>query len=107
MSNMFGRVQIANTPDGSYDVRQPLPYPYYIKSDGRIDRQDFWRGEPARLLGFQADPDIQKVDVLAESWLADPNCEVVGMFPVFVDDDGSMWNSAHPVTNAERFSDDL
>ncbi|WP_248582563.1 hypothetical protein [Nocardioides sp. InS609-2] len=91
-------IHIANTADGSYDVRKPLPYPYHVEADGSIARQDYWRGQPARLAGFQRQADVQHVDVLAETWLADPDLDVVGMFPVFIDEDGSMWNSTTPVS---------
>ena len=39
---------------GEYDVHQSVPYPYHIDSEGNVLRQDFWRGDPSRLIGFQA-----------------------------------------------------
>ena len=105
------RIQQANTTTGEYDVREPLPYPFYINADGTIDRQDVWKGQPLRLAGFQRDAHVQHVDVLAETWLAElalseaqgtkPNLDVVGMFPVFIDKGGSMWNSTLPIETAE------
>lgn len=90
-------VQVANTTTGRYDVHKPLPYPFHIEPDGAVARQDFWRGEPARLAGFQRDADENRVDVRVEDWLADPELDVTGTFPVFVDADGSIWRHAFPV----------
>lgn len=94
---MSKSIQVANTPTGEYDVHKPLPYPYQIDADGSVLRQDFWRGEPARLLGFQQDADVQQVDLLAEDWLATEDSAPAGWHPVFMDADGGMWNHAYPV----------
>lgn len=93
---MSKSIQVANSEDGTYDVRKPLPYPFHIEDDGSVARQDFWRGEPARLAGFQRTEE-QHVDVFAADWLADDSIDVTGMFPVFIDADGGMWNHAMPV----------
>lgn len=93
---MSKTIQVTNTPEGTYDVLKPLPYPYHVNEDGSIARQDFWRGEPARLLGFQVKADEQVVDVFAAEWLSD-DVNVDGMYPVFMDADGTIWNHAFPV----------
>ena len=52
-----------------------LPYPHHIDAAGDVGGQEFWRGNPSRLLGFvtnQDDFDIQHVE--------DPT----GLYPVFV-----------------------
>jgi hypothetical protein len=89
-------LQVANTPSGEYDVMKPLPYPFHVEPDGSIARQDFWRGEPLRLLGFQHHANRHTVDESAEAWLAG-EVEVGGMYPVFLDADGTMWNHTFPV----------
>lgn len=94
-------VQIANTEDGSYDVRKPLPYPWHINRDCSVARQDFWKGQPDRLAGFQTSRDKQVINVLAQDWVDSDNIDVTGMFPVFINSDGSMWNSSYPVMGAE------
>lgn len=91
-------IQVANTEDGSYDVHLPLPYPYHIDDDGNVGRQDFWRGEPKSLIGFQAERDRHEVDLFFHDFWDDPE-KAVGMFPVFVDAGGTFWNHLWPVTS--------
>lgn len=87
------------TEVGAYDPAVPLPYPWHIDADGRVLRQELWRGHPARLAGFQALARRQQVDLYTEEWLADLGRAdlVVSMYPVFIDADGGMWSSTHPV----------
>lgn len=94
---MARQVQVANTPSGEYDVHQPLPFPYLINDDCTVDRQDFWRGEPVRLIGFQATADVQEVALLADEWIKTGQ-DVAGMYPVFMDADGGFWNHKFPVS---------
>jgi len=79
---------------GEYDVMQPVPYPYHIDADGCVLQQDFWRGEPASLIGFQKNRDRQTVDLFFHDWT---DQDVTGMHPVFVDADGSMWTDLRKV----------
>lgn len=89
-------IHIANETDGSYNVHRPLPCPFHIEDDGSVARQDFWRGEPLRLLGFQEKPDVPHIHVRAEDWLKN-DTDVRGHFPVFLDADGSIWSHRYPV----------
>lgn len=66
-----------------------LPYPYFILPDGGVDRQDFWKGDPAALIGFQDRIDVQTVNLLTERFLDAPHL-ALGKYPVFVTD-GRMW----------------
>lgn len=73
-----------------------LPYPFHITEGGFVDRQDFWRGEPFRLIGFVEDPEVHEVDVRGREFLAaaadgvaDPEALVKGMHPVFADIEGN------------------
>ena len=89
-------IQPANTPAGEYDVSLPLPYPFHVDPEtGDVGRQDFWKGDPARLLGFQRG-NIQRVDLTVKAWAADPQ-QAVGMCPVFLRADGSMFNLTNPI----------
>jgi hypothetical protein len=90
-------VQVANTLTGEYDVHKPLPYPFHIDDDGSVLRQDFWRGEPARLLGFQSTQE-HRVDLFAHEWLATTDEAPEGWYPVFQDSDGGIWAHAYPVS---------
>jgi hypothetical protein len=98
-------VQVANEKDGSYNVHKPLPYPFHIDADGSVLRQDFWKGEPSRLIGFQENADVQKVDLLAETWLASDDEAPEGWYPVFMDDDGGFWNHAYPIMKRDSDAD--
>ena len=83
---------------GEYDVHQPVPYPYHIDSDGNVLRQDFWRGDPSRLIGFQATRE-QHVDLFYTDWFKGEADAVVGMYPVFVTDQGEMYTDARPIAS--------
>lgn len=99
-------IQPGNTSDGTYDVRQPLPYPYHVNAEtGDVGRQDFWKGDPARVLGFQRTADRQRIDLLWEDAAKDPQ-QIVGMYPVLLDtspgretDEGQMYNLTVPITD--------
>lgn len=93
-------IQPANTTDGTYDVHQPVPYPFHIEvATGEVLRQEFWRGEPASIIGFQNDVDVQTVDLLWRDAVKEPQ-KMVGLFPVFSRDNGSMFNLTTPITSA-------
>lgn len=78
-------IQPGNTPDGTYDVDRPLPYPFHVESaSGEIGRQDFWKGAPARVLGFQCDRDRQEVDISWEDAADHPEL-IEGKFVVLLD----------------------
>lgn len=71
-----------------------LPYPFHIVSDGedvgKVDNQDLWNGDPYRLAGFQLHPDFQEVNLQMADFLKTPQA-AVGMYPVFIRKDGSMY----------------
>lgn len=90
-------IQVANTVTGDYDPRQHKPFPFGIEADGSVTQQEFWKGEPARLIGFQRDAHVQQVDLLAEDWLASDDPAPEGWHPVFADANGSFWSHAYPV----------
>jgi hypothetical protein len=60
------------------------PLPLTIDQNGYVGNQDFWRGDPWRLIGFTADPDEHVIDLQREEFLAEPG-RAVGMHPVFMD----------------------
>lgn len=90
-------IQTANTETGDFDVMKPRPYPFHIDAEtGEVGRQDFWKGDPFKLVGFQNDANRQTVDVFYTAFVADPQA-VVGKFPVFLRADGSMYSMTVPV----------
>ena len=75
------------TEDGT--ELQQLPYPFHVDPSGAIERQDFWRGIAAAVVGFVADPYRQEVDRYWEEVRDDPQ-QVVGMYVVTADGEGGM-----------------
>lgn len=75
-----------------------LPYPFHVFEDGRVDRQDFWKGRVARVIGFQADLNEKTIDLFWADAVNDPQ-RAVGMYVVTADTNGynakwSVWRSA-------------
>lgn len=92
-------IQPGNTTTGEYDVHKPLPYPYHVDAaTGDVDRQDFFKGTPAAVIGFQDDADVQVVDLLWKDAAADPD-RIVGKFPVLVDSNGNIYSLTVPITS--------
>ncbi len=89
-----------------YNVHKPLPYPFLIDTDtGNVGRQDFWKGEPAALVGFQRELTEQRIDITVSSFAQNPDT-VVGMFPVFTNDAGNFYTLTTPVTSTFTFAPD-
>lgn len=61
-----------------------LPYPYFIDKDGSVGRQDFWKGKPAKLLGFSFMPKAGKIDLSFKDFWSKQKL-ALGLFPVFAD----------------------
>lgn len=91
-------LQPANLPSGEYDVNQPLPYPYHVEvATGMVQRQEFWKGDPFILIGFQDDADDQTIDLTWKSF-SEGKGNPIGKFPVFITKDGGMYNMTTPIT---------
>lgn len=76
------------TDDGRIVEGKRLPYPFHVRAeDGRVERQDFWQGDPYSVIGFQNRVDVQHVDLWWAEAAADPN-KIVGKFPVMTERDG-------------------
>ena len=56
-------IQPTNMEDGT------SPYPYHVGMDGLIQRQDFWKGRPFRLIGFAKDKKVNEVNLLFKEWI--------------------------------------
>lgn len=75
------------------------PWPKYCDAQGVIGRQDVWQGDPDGLLGFQRSPDVQVLDLPFYKFVRNPQA-AVGMYPVFVRDNGTVFcETASPVTH--------
>lgn len=73
-----------------------VPYPYRIDTEnGDVLDQDTWKGDPARLLGFQ-ETRVQRVKLFFADWIKDPK-SAVGLYPVFLESGGTMFSLTIPV----------
>ena len=61
-----------------------LPYPFYVRENGLVDRQDFWRGKVLRIIGFQRDLNKMTVDLFWSDAVKDPS-KATGMHVVAAD----------------------
>jgi hypothetical protein len=93
-------IQPSNSPDGGYNVHKPCPKPYHVDAaTGEVDRQDFWKGDPFSVMGFQKDRDVQTVDLLWEDAVKDLE-QIVGLYPVLLDTskgEGQMYQLDCPI----------
>lgn len=76
--------------DGAIVEGKKTPYPFAVLEDGSVDGQDFWRGDPAGIVGFQNDENVQKVDLWWADAAKDPD-SIVGKFAVMRTSDGGMY----------------
>lgn len=83
------------TADGEVVEGTRLPYPLHVTQDGSVLRQDFWRGDPARVVGFAARVDVHAIDLRWEEAWAEPS-RAVGMYVVVMDAKGgwATWQTA-------------
>lgn len=69
-----------------------LPKPYFVNADdGAVGRQDYWQGDPAAVVGFQADLAVNRIDLTWQEAAADP-ARAVGMYLVTTDSEGA-WST--------------
>jgi hypothetical protein len=78
--------------EGKIVEGKKLPYPFHVDAEtGNVENQDFWQGDPVRVLGFQDDEDVQRINLWwAEVAVTDPE-RVVGKFPVMLQSDGTIY----------------
>lgn len=66
------------------------PHPYRIAADGTIGDQEFWKGRPIALNGFQDRLDVKTVNVHVEDFMENPE-QAIGRYAVFVNEHGGPW----------------
>jgi hypothetical protein len=86
------------TEDG-HELKK-LPYPFYVHEDGRIDRQDFWRGTVSRVIGFQADYNRMTIDLFWDDAVKNPE-SAVGKFVVTADARGKWSVHGNAISSVE------
>jgi hypothetical protein len=77
-----------------------LPYPFVADEQGMIAGQDFWKGDPFQVIGFQKDLAIHRIDLHWHEALAEPDL-AVGMYLVTRDEAGDWgvhWTSVRSMT---------
>jgi hypothetical protein len=76
-----------------------LPVPYEVDMDndlGAIGNQGYWKGKPARLLGFSRNSCVNHLDVTLDEF--DRNITVaVGLYMVTEDQDGTKFTHSPAV----------
>jgi hypothetical protein len=75
------------SPDGELVEGTKLPYPLHVNEAGEVQRQDFWRGDPARIIGFTTAVERRAIDLRWEDAWRDPS-RAVGMYVVTADSAG-------------------
>lgn len=88
--------------DGHEMVKQP--YPFYVRDDGRVTRQDFWRGDPALVVGFARDLAVHEVSLWWESAMEDLST-TVGMYLVTANSEGTWSTHTTAIAKAEMVED--
>lgn len=78
-----------------------LPYPYFISSDGSVGRQDFWKGEPLKLVGFAPHPSKQVTCLELKEFLKRPKL-CIGLYPVFEFSDGQWYTFKDPIESVGK-----
>lgn len=77
-----------------------LPYPYFIEKDGMVGRQDFWKGNPKKLIGFSPQPSTGSILVFRTAFFDNPE-SAVGLYPVFEADDGHWFTQTNPIESVK------
>lgn len=86
---------------GGIEFGTQLPYPFHIIAEtGDVDDQEFWNGDPYRVIGFQDDAEVQRVNLYWEDAAKAPD-SIVGRFPVMVTKNGGMYTYAVKIESVQ------
>jgi hypothetical protein len=88
--------------EGKIAFGERVPYPFAVKENGEVDGQDFWRGDPAAVLGFQNDEEVQRIDVWWSDVVSDPEL-AVGKFPVMIEESGNIYTYTVKIESVQVF----
>jgi hypothetical protein len=89
---------------GGGDISQPKPYPFFADETGAVQRQDFWRGRVATVIGFAVDHDRHQIDI---PWSKAIELQplVVGTYLVTADAEGQFSTHAAAITEFREISE--
>lgn len=75
-----------------HNVMEPLPYPWFVGENMRVQRQDYWKGDPLSLVGF-APKDKQEIAVTAKELFDDKDkiAKCKKLYPVFCKKGGGFY----------------
>lgn len=83
------------TDDGQEFTRKP--YPFYADEAGDVQRQDFWKGRVAKVIGFVDDVDSVIIQPFWQQAIRDPE-SVIGKYLVTSDDQGQWSTHQQPIS---------
>jgi len=78
-----------------------LPYPYFISENGDVGRQDFWRGKPLKLIGFDKTPNAHVGVLGLEDFFKEPE-KAIGLYPIFLHADGEWYTEVTKVGSIRK-----
>lgn len=84
-------IQRAAQVDGLYEDGTPryqLPHPVHVDHKGMICQQDFWQGRLHRVIGFQDNVRVKRIDLWWEDVCIDPT-RAIGKYLVCSDSKGN------------------
>lgn len=73
-----------------------LPYPFFIDEEGMVGRQDFWKGKPKRLLGFNDTPFAGDITLHKKAFFENPKL-AIGKYPVMKNKNGGWVTHQTPI----------
>lgn len=102
---MLFKIQPSAFTDQIRDGHQmtKLPYPFFVNEDGSVGSQDFWKGDPFKVVGFQRDLAVHEIDLWWRDVVTDPQ-QAVGMYLVTEDVQGSWGTHQTAVESVEQLS---
>lgn len=70
-------------PNGSRNPMIRLPYPWHIDESGKVLCQDFWKGDPERLIGFAQPDNVYEIKVCLKEVFTKGAHVINNLLPVF------------------------
>lgn len=90
-------------PESPKEDPLKMPYPYFINEAGEVGRQDFWKGSPLKLVGFNGAAKNETVEPACglEDFLKDPK-QAIGKYPIFEHADGEWFTYKDRIASVDE-----